>query len=85
MNQLMGLLQGADVELLPTRSLLDAATLIAIDLVHPVYDCLYIALATADDCRFVTADERLLRKVRQTRGALRDRVLSLNEAAGVEY
>src|SRR5258708_17782344 len=78
------LLQSADLELLPTRSLLDAATLIVIDLDHPAYDCLYIALAVANNCVFVTADERLLRKVRQTRRALRDRVMSLSEAAGVE-
>jgi predicted nucleic acid-binding protein len=79
------LLQGADLELLPNRSLLEAATLIAIDLDHPAYDCLYIALAAANDCPFVTADERLLRKVRRSRrGTIRDRVISLNEAAGVE-
>ena len=79
------LLQGADLELLPTRSLLEAATLIAVELDHPAYDCLYVALATARNCAFVTADERLLRKIGQSRrGAFRDRVISLNEAAGVE-
>ena len=79
------LLQGADLELLPTRSLLEVATLIAIDLDHPAYDCLYVALAAANDCPFVTADERLLRKLGQgRRGAFRDRVISLNAAAGVE-
>ena len=75
------LLQGADLELLPTRGLLDAAALIAIDLDHPAYDCLCIALAVANDCRFVTADDRLLRKLAR-HGALRDRVISLNDAAG---
>ena len=79
------LLQGADLELLPNRSLLEAATRIAIDLDHPAYDCLYVALAAANDCPFVTADERLLRKVRQgRRGTFRDRVISLIEAAEVE-
>jgi len=77
------LLQGADLELSPTRSLLEAATRLAIELDHPAYDCLYIALATANDCPFVTADERLLRKIGR-RSALRDRVISLDEAAGVE-
>jgi predicted nucleic acid-binding protein len=75
------LLQGADIELLPTRSLLEVATAIAIDLDHP-YDCVYVALAAANDCRFVTADQRFLRKVGQGgRGAFRDRVISLTEAA----
>lgn len=39
------LLQIAEVELLPTRSLLESAARIAIELDHPAYDCLYLALA----------------------------------------
>lgn len=58
------LLQGADIELRPTRSLLETATRIAIDLAHPAYDCLYLALAIESRCRFVTADERFLRLLR---------------------
>jgi predicted nucleic acid-binding protein len=57
------LLQAASVELVPTRSLLEAATRIAIALDHPAYDALYIALAIERDCPFVTADERLVRKL----------------------
>jgi predicted nucleic acid-binding protein len=76
------LLQGADLELLPTRSLLEAAAMIAIELDHAAYDCVYLALAAANNCRFVSADERLLRKVRQSGGdTFRDRVISLAEAA----
>lgn len=74
------LLQGADLELLPTRALLESATEIAIDLDHPAYDCLYVALAAANKCTFVTADARLLRKILR-HGELRDRVISLNQAA----
>ena len=75
------LLEGADIELRQTRSLLGAATRIAIDLDHPAYDCLYLALAAANDCEFVTADERFLRKVGQRpRNALLDRAISLTEA-----
>ena len=58
------LLQRADIEIYPTRHLLEAATQMAIDLNHPAYDCLYLALATANGWQFVTADERLLRKIR---------------------
>ena len=36
------LLQGAEIELVPTRSLLEAATRLAIELEHPAYDCLYL-------------------------------------------
>jgi predicted nucleic acid-binding protein len=39
------LLQGAEIELVPTRSLLEAGARIAIELDHPAYDCLYLALA----------------------------------------
>lgn len=76
------LLQGADIELLPTRSLLEEAARIAIALDHSAYDCLYLALAVANDCSFVTSDERFLRKLRQNRRSrLRDRAISLAEAA----
>ena len=57
------LLQAASIELVPTRSLLEAATRIAIALDHPAYDALYVALAIERDCPFVTADERLVRKL----------------------
>lgn len=77
-----GLLQHAEMELLPTRSLLEAVTRIAIELDHPAYDCLYLALAVANDCKFVTSDERLLRKLNQGRsGSLHDRAISLLDAA----
>jgi predicted nucleic acid-binding protein len=77
------LLQGADLQLLPTRALLESATRISLDLDHPAYDCLYIALAEINDCSFVTADERLLRKVGQLRGgSFSGRVVALHEAAG---
>lgn len=76
------LLQVADIELVPTRSLLEDATRLAIDLDHPAYDCLYLALATARDCRFATADDRFLRKLAQLRRSpLRDRAISLAAAA----
>lgn len=75
------LLQGADVELLPMRSLFGAATELAIELEHPAYDCIYLALAVENDCQFVTADERLLRKLgRSRRVGLRHRAISLTEA-----
>lgn len=77
------LLQAADVEFLPTRSLMDVATRAAIELDYPAYDCVYLALAVQQDCRFVTADERLLRKLSEGhRRQFHDRVISLQQAAG---
>jgi predicted nucleic acid-binding protein len=76
------LLQSADIELLPTRSLLEAATRLAIETHHPAYDCVYLALALANDCQFVTADARFLRKLGQVgHRALPHAAISLTEAA----
>jgi len=72
------LLQGAEIELLPTRSLLEATAQLAIELAHPAYDCVYLALAMERSCRFVTADDRLLRKIAESRRRqLRDTVAPL--------
>jgi predicted nucleic acid-binding protein len=76
------LLQAAEIELLPTRSLVEAATRISIQLDHPAYDCIYVALAIENNCQFVTADERLLGKIRRHRRAqFRRSVIGLREAA----
>jgi predicted nucleic acid-binding protein len=56
------LLQRAEIELEPTRGLLESATKLAIALDHPAYDCIYLALAEALSCAMVTADEQLYRK-----------------------
>jgi predicted nucleic acid-binding protein len=72
------LLQSVDMELVPTRSLLASATEIAIELDHPAYDAVYLALAVARDCRLVTADARLLRVlVRAPRADLRELAIAL--------
>jgi predicted nucleic acid-binding protein len=76
------LLQAADIEFLPTRTLLEAATQIAIELNHAAYDCFYLVLATERDCRLVTADERFVRKLSEAgRRRFRGRVISLGQAA----
>lgn len=76
------LLQAAEIELLPTRSLVETATRIAIQLDHPAYDCIYVAMALENGCRFVTADERLLGKIGgQGRRRFRRSVIGLEEAA----
>lgn len=78
------LLQAAEIELRPARPLLEEATRLAIDLDHPAYDCLYLALAMSEDCRFVTADTRLLRKLAQLdEASYRGRGLSLMDAGKV--
>ena len=76
------LLQAAPIEFVLTRSLLEPATRIAIELDHPAYDCLYLALAIDRDCRFVTADERLLRKLEGGPRRYRTKAVSLVAAIG---
>lgn len=83
---LMGarVLEQADIEILPTRHLLGSATSLAVELDHPAYDCIYLALAIKRGWQFTTADERFQRKVQEdpTR-QFADVVLSLPEAAAV--
>lgn len=75
------LLQGAEIELVPTRALMEAAARQAIELNHPAYDCIYLALAVENECRFVTADERLVTKIRQDKKSpFRDRIVGLAES-----
>jgi predicted nucleic acid-binding protein len=76
------LLQAADIEFLPIRSLLEAATRIAVECNHPAYDCIYLALAAERDCRFVTADERFVRKLGEGQRRFRGRVIGLAHAGG---
>ncbi len=57
------LLVRADIELVPTRALTPAATQLSLDLDHPAYDCMYLALALDRDDAFVTADSRFVRIV----------------------
>ena len=51
------------------------AVAIAAEIDHPVYDCLYVALAEAQQAQLVTADAALLRKLSGTRW--HDRAVSL--------
>ncbi len=74
------LLQSAEVELVPSHSHMEEATRMAVDLDHPAYDCLYLALAAEQQCPFVTADERLVKKLREKHGSAGDFVLMLREA-----
>lgn len=75
----------AAVDLKPMRPYLEAATGLAVLLDHPAYDCVYLAMAEAENTPFVTADERFLRKVRS--GAFKrfaNLLLSLDEAAALK-
>jgi predicted nucleic acid-binding protein len=49
-------------ELAPSASLLIRALAIAVELDHPVYDCLYLACAESVDATLVTADDHFAAK-----------------------
>jgi predicted nucleic acid-binding protein len=63
------------VRLVSLDQLIQRAAALAREVDHPIYDCLYLALAEAEDVPMVTADRRLLAAVRGT--ALADRVTLL--------
>ena len=46
--------------LVPLQQIIRPAAALTRDLDHPVYDCLYLALAQAEQLPVVTADQRLL-------------------------
>jgi predicted nucleic acid-binding protein len=58
--------EGSFEELVPSTALNERALMIAVELKHPVYDCLYLALAEQRDCQVVTADKRFLAKCLRT-------------------
>jgi predicted nucleic acid-binding protein len=58
----LGLVRRSGVDLHPTEPLLSRAMDLARRLNHPIYDCVYLALAERERARFVTADQRLLRR-----------------------
>lgn len=60
------ILERAEIEWVSMRALAEPSTELAIVLTHPVYDCTYLALAVERDEPFVTADQRLIERVRRS-------------------
>ncbi len=54
----------APVRWVPTGQVTAEAMALSLDLDHPVYDCVYLALAIARDLPLVTADRRLIAAAR---------------------
>ncbi len=59
----LDLVSASGVDLYPNRPLVSRALALARLLAHPVYDCVYLALAEREGATFVTADQRLLRRL----------------------
>ncbi len=69
-------IEHTEIELVPMRLLMAGAVELAIDLMHPAYDCLYLALALQRQTPFVTSDVRLLKKIMQDGGDRFDGLLT---------
>jgi predicted nucleic acid-binding protein len=63
----VGVLERVDIELVSLRHLVGPTLRLSNALAHPAYDCAYLALALQRQCPFVTADEKLIAKVRGSR------------------
>ncbi|MBA2936291.1 type II toxin-antitoxin system VapC family toxin [Sphingomonas sp. CGMCC 1.13654] len=55
------------VSLVPAASYMDKAFEIAVALDHPVYDCIYLAVAQVHDVALATADRRLAERCRSSK------------------
>lgn len=74
--QILAAVAGGLPALTPTPPLTGAALGLALDLGHPVYDCVYLALAVARDAEMVTADAAFVDRLAGTSYAARVRPLS---------
>lgn len=59
------------VRTLDETPLIGRALRLAIDLAHPIYDCVYLAMAESMDDQLLTADGRFVRAVASTPYAVR--------------
>jgi predicted nucleic acid-binding protein len=59
-TKLIALVPDLVENLVPARELLAEAGRIAADLIHPIYDCVYLALAEREKMPVVTVDQKLL-------------------------
>lgn len=59
LEETIGDLLSLDIELHGSAPLLGRASQLAVTINHPVYDCLYLALAADRDAPIATADRRL--------------------------
>ena len=78
--QLLSDLSEVPVTSIDARPLLDSAFRLGCALAHPIYDCLYLALAIDRDVAMVTADGKFMRAL-AGHSDLADRVVSLASGA----
>ncbi|MGD9921339.1 MAG: type II toxin-antitoxin system VapC family toxin [Pseudorhodoplanes sp.] len=70
----------AGIEIISMQSEARAITDLALELDHPAYDCAYIVLAQSRQCRFATADTRLVTAIgRAARNDLKNVVVAFTD------
>lgn len=69
------------VDLLPDADVIERAACIAVEIGHPVYDCLYLACAEATESAAITADRRLADKAASRLPGVDVRYLGMPEVA----
>lgn len=72
------LVESQKIDFVDCEKLAVRALALALELAHPVYDCVYLALALAEDVPMVTADRRFIDRVRDT--AYAETVIGLDAA-----
>ena len=65
-----GYIAAAPIDYLEDTDLLPEALILAGQLDHPVYDCLYVAAAVAVQAPFVTPDRKLHRKLSEAKATI---------------
>lgn len=74
-------LEQSDLGVVSSRVYMTRAIAIAVELDHPAYDAIYMAVAEAFGLRLTTADYRLLRKAEQGAARFRDLLVPLTDIA----
>ena len=72
-------LEQLDLTVIASKGYFTRALAIAAELDHPAYDGIYLAVAEAFAVRLVTADARLIRRLREPLGGLSQLVIGLSE------
>lgn len=76
------MIEGSELQLREMLPIWLSAIELAARIDHPAYDCLYLALALKEKLQFVTADESLVRKLRQLSDPqIRDLAIPLKDFA----
>ena len=78
-------LEKGDVHIVSSQTYLARAVTIAVELDHPAYDAMYLAVAEDFGLRLVTADDRLIRKTAQSAPRFRGMLLPLSDIPPAGY